>query len=55
MFFQGSSTKVPKEYINYKLCKTFGWTYKQLMNQPSDFINEMISIINIEEKNARYY
>jgi hypothetical protein len=50
MFFQGSSTKVPVEYINYNLCKTFGWTYEQLLEQPSDFIEKMIDIIKIENK-----
>lgn len=50
MFFQGSSSKVPMEYINFTLCKTFGWTYEQLISQPSDFVEMMIDIIKIENK-----
>ena len=50
MYFQGSTSEVPIEYINYTLCKTFGWTYEQLMKQPTDFIEKMISIIKIENK-----
>jgi hypothetical protein len=49
-FSQGVSNRVPIEYINYTLCKTFGWTYKELMEQPSDFVEEMIDIINIDNK-----
>lgn len=57
MFFQGSSTEAPLEYINYILCKTFNWTYEELMKQPADFIEKMLSIIKIENstKNGRRY
>lgn len=56
MFFQGASNKMPIEYINYTLCKTFGWTYEELIEQPSDFIEQMIDIIKLENKlkNGRY-
>jgi hypothetical protein len=50
MFFQGASKKVPIEYINYTLCKTFGWTYQQLLEQPADFVEQMIDIIKVENK-----
>lgn len=57
MFFQGSVSEVPIEYINYTLCRTFNWTYEELMKQPADFIEKMLSIIKIENKfkNGRRY
>lgn len=56
MLFQGASSKVPVEYVNYILCKTFGWTYEELLKQPSDFVEQMIDIIKLENKlkNGRY-
>lgn len=50
MFFQGSSTEAPIDYVNYVLCKTFGWTYNELMKQPADFVEKMLNIIKIENK-----
>jgi len=49
-FFQGASTEIPKEVVMYRLCEKFGWTYKEIMNQPSDFIDKMITIMSIENK-----
>jgi hypothetical protein len=34
----------------YRLCEKFGWTYKDIMSQPSDFIDKMITIMSIENK-----
>ena len=40
---------------NYSLCKTFGWDYNTLMNQPIGFVKHMIIELNkeIKEKNKK--
>lgn len=32
------------------MCKTFGWTHEQLMNQPASFIDDMILVMSSENK-----
>jgi hypothetical protein len=39
---------VPPEYIDYLLCKTFGWTVTELDEQPRDRILNFLTIIRIE-------
>jgi hypothetical protein len=34
----------------YKLCEKFGWTYNDIMNQPKDFIEKIVTIMSIENK-----
>jgi hypothetical protein len=41
---------MPREYVNYLICKEFGWNYKDLMEQPRFFIEEMIQIMGISKK-----
>lgn len=52
-FFTETTKKVPDEYIEYILCKEFGWTYQELMSQPADFVERLLLIRNIERKYAR--
>ena len=49
-YLQGVSTAVPPEYLNFVLCREFGWTYEQLMSQPADFVESMLMILNVERK-----
>jgi len=39
---------VPRPYLDYVLCKHFGWTPSELDAQPSDRILEFLTIIRIE-------
>jgi hypothetical protein len=39
---------VPRQYLDYLLCKHFGWTPSELDSQPSDRILEFLTIIRIE-------
>lgn len=43
-----SSTKAPPEYIDYILCKTFGWTPQELDAQDNNRINTFLQIMNLE-------
>jgi len=47
-FFNGNSKKSPTAYIKYKLCEKFGWTEQELLSQSSEFVNEMLEVMNIE-------
>jgi len=42
--------RAPEEYIDYVLCKTFGWTPEQLERQDSQKIEEFLLIINLERE-----
>ena len=43
-----SGKNTPPEYIEYYLCKEFGWTINELYSQPWDKIDTFLKIINIE-------
>lgn len=47
---KGVNTDAPDQYINYILCKEFGWSFKDLYEQPKSFVDEMIAIIGIVNK-----
>jgi hypothetical protein len=47
---QNVSTDPPKELIMYRLAEKFGWTYEQIIEQPNEFIERMITIMSIENK-----
>lgn len=55
-YFQGVVSQAPNEFINYKLCEKFNWTYQELMSQPVSFIESILRIMEIENKlkNAKY-
>lgn len=44
------TTTPPIEYLNYILCKELGWTYRDLMEQPKSFVDEMLAIMEIKTK-----
>ena len=39
---------VPQDYVDYLLCKKFGWTIQELDDAPSDRIRRFLTIIRIE-------
>lgn len=39
---------MPRAYLDYLLCKQFGWTIAELDDQPSDRILEFLTIIRVE-------
>jgi len=47
------SSDVPKEYLNYIICKEMGWTHEELMSQPRHFVEEMMQVISIKQKIER--
>jgi len=54
LYFRGSTSGgIPDAYINYLLCKTFSWTYEQLMSQPASFIEEILLTMGAENKAQR--
>jgi len=51
--FRGVIKETPDEYLNYLLCKTFKWTYEELMSQPASFIEDLLFVMGTEGKEAR--
>lgn len=49
-FIEGVNTQAPIEYIQYLLCKEFGWTYQELMEQPTDFVENILTVMSIVNK-----
>lgn len=49
-FLEGVTTEAPTEYLNYMLCRELGWTYRELMEQPRGFVQEMIEVMGITKK-----
>lgn len=49
-FFKSNNDKtpMPPEYIDYLLCKKFGWTPVELDMQPQDRIIQFLTIMKIE-------
>ena len=54
LFFQGITKEAPNEYVSYLLCEKFGWTYQELMSQPTDFIDGLLLTMNIEKKSRNW-
>jgi len=42
--------EVPEEVIMVQLCREMKWTYQEFMNQPAWFIDLLLEVINMEER-----
>jgi hypothetical protein len=49
-FLEGVTSEAPSPYINYMLCKELGWSYRDLIEQPRSFVEEMIEVMGIVNK-----
>lgn len=49
-FFEGVTTRPPLEYLEFLLCKEFGWTWQDLRSQPRQFISDMLEVMAIKSK-----
>jgi hypothetical protein len=50
LFMEGINSNAPQEFIDYTLCKEMGWTYRDLMEQPSSFVKKMLDVIKLVKK-----
>lgn len=48
-----SEVEAPPEYVDYLLCKHFGWTITELYDQPSHKVAQFLTIINIEAQHNK--
>lgn len=44
-FLEGVTGKAPASYLQFLLCREFGWTYRDLEGQPAHFINDMLDTL----------
>jgi hypothetical protein len=42
--------RLPEEAVMVQICREMGWTYQEFQNQPSWFIDLLIELRNLEEK-----
>lgn len=50
LFMEGIKSDAPQEFIDYTLCKEMGWSYRDLMEQPSSFVKKMLDVIRMVKK-----
>lgn len=47
-------TPIPREYLEYRVMRTMGWTHAQLMATPASVIAQVLEFDRLERKHEKH-